>query len=116
MPGILPWVVMLMCSLLIPGKSQAGLLATWSMQQGNSMIMEFQDHDNFRINVGKHSYILMSQGKGYTVSHQGDEWVATSIDSIRNMMEQSGMGDLMKQAQADRRPEEQKGKTPGNRV
>ncbi len=101
MPGLLPLCVTFVLNLLLPGIVQAGLLATWSMQRGHSMTMEYQDKENFRINVGDSAYILMSQGKGYTVSQEGDEWVATSIESLKKMMEQSGMADLLKQAQGE---------------
>ncbi len=47
------------------------------------------------MNIGKDSYILMSQGKGYMVSKEDGEWVATSIESMNKMMDMSGMRDLM---------------------
>ena len=101
MPALITLCVMLMVSLLVPGMVQADLRAIWAMQANNSMTMEYRNKDTFRINVGDYSYILMSEGKGYTVAKEGDEWVATSIDSIRRMMEQSGIGDLLKQPQME---------------
>ena len=51
------------------------LVATWSMKDGPLMTIELQDQDNFRMNMGKDSYILMNQGKGYMVSKEKGEWV-----------------------------------------
>jgi hypothetical protein len=85
------------------------LVATWSMKDGPLMTIELQDQDNFRMNMGADSYILMSQGKGYMVSKEKGEWVATSMESMKKMMEMSGIGDLMarmgeKHVQDDRPP------------
>jgi len=85
------------------------IVATWSMKDGPLMTIELQDQDNFRMNMGEDSYILMSQGKGYMVSKEKGEWVATSMEDMKKMMEMSGIKDLMsqmarKQIQDDRPP------------
>ena len=85
------------------------LVATWSMKDGPLMTIELQNQDNFRMNMGEDSYILISQGKGYMVSKEKGEWVATSMESMKKMMEMSGIGDLMarmgkKHVQDDRPP------------
>jgi hypothetical protein len=89
--------------------SAEDLVATWSMKDGPFMTIELQDQDNFRMNMGKDAYILMSQGKGYMVSKEKGEWVATSMEAMKKMMESSGIRDLMSQmgrkpAQDDRPP------------
>lgn len=66
------------------------------------MTIELQDQDNFRMNMGESSYLLMSQGKGYMVSKERGEWVATSMEAMKKMMEMSGIRDLM--AQMGRKP------------
>jgi len=85
------------------------LVATWSMKDGPLMTIELKDQENFRMNVGTDSYVLMSQGKGYMVSKEDGEWVATSMESMKKMLEMSGMRDLManrgkKQVKNDRPP------------
>jgi len=85
------------------------LVATWSMKDGPLMTIELKDQENFRMNIGTDSYVLMSQGKGYMVSKEDGEWVATSMESMKKMLEMSGMRDLManrgkKQVKNDRPP------------
>ena len=97
-------------SLMGPGRGHAeDLVATWYMKDGPLMTIELQDQDNFRMNMGADSYILMNQGKGYMVSKEDGEWVATSMESLKKMMEMSGIRDLMakmgkKHVQDDRPP------------
>jgi len=85
------------------------LVATWSMKDGPLMTIELKDQENFRMNIGTDSYVLMSQGKGYMVSKEDGEWFATSMESMKKMMEMSGMRNLMakmgkKHVQNDRPP------------
>ena len=101
-------------SLIGNGKVNAeSLIATWFMKDGPGMTIELQDQENFRMNLGAGSYILMSQGKGYMVSKEDGEWVAMSMESMKKMMEMSGIGDLMarmgeKHAQESSAPQFQK--------
>ena len=104
--------IFLMATLSLIGAVRANaedLVATWSMKDGPLMIIELQDQDNFRMNIGTDSYVLMSQGKGYMVSKEDGEWFATSMESMKKMMEMSGMRNLMakmgkKHVQNDRPP------------
>lgn len=92
--------VFLMATLSIFGVGMVNaedLVATWSMKDGPLMTIELQDQDNFRMNMGEDSYILMSQGKGYMVSKEQGEWVATSMEDMKKMMEMSGIRDLISQ-------------------
>lgn len=73
------------------------LVAVWAVKDAPPMTMELKDQDNFRMNMGEDGYILMSQGKGYMVSKEKDEWVATSMKSMKKMMEMSGIRELMSQ-------------------
>ena len=110
MKHILAIFLMATLSLIGAGRANAeDLVATWSMKDGPLMIIELQDQDNFRMNIGTDSYVLMSQGKGYMVSKEDGEWVATSMESMKKMMEMAGMRDLMakmgkKHVQNDRPP------------
>ncbi len=92
--------VFLMATLSLFGVGMVNaedLVATWSMKDGPLMTIELQDQDNFRMNMGEGSYILMSQGKGYMVSNEKGEWVATSMEDMKKMMEMSGIRDLISQ-------------------
>ncbi len=71
------------------------LIATWSMKDGPGMTIELQDQDNFRMNMGADTYILVNQGKGYLVSKEDGEWVAMSMESMKEIMKMSGIQDLM---------------------
>ncbi len=89
------------------------LVATWSLKDGPPMTIELQDQDNFRMNLGTDAYLLMSQGNGFMVSKENGEWVAMSMESMKRMMEMSGIGDLMarmgeKHAQEGSAPQFQK--------
>lgn len=96
MKPILAIFLMATLSLIGAGRANAeDLVATWSMKDGPLMTIELKDQDNFRMNMGADSYILMSQGKGYMVSKEDGEWVATSMEDMKKMMEMSGMQDLM---------------------
>jgi hypothetical protein len=90
--------IFLMASMLLFGVSMVSgkdLIATWSMKDGPLMTIELQDQDNFRMNMGKDAYILMSRGKGYMVSKEKGEWVATSMQAMKKMMQMSGIQDLL---------------------
>ncbi len=83
-------------SLIGNGKVNAeSLIATWSMKDAPSMTIELQDQDNFRMNMGTATYILVNQGKGYLVSKEDGEWVAMSMESMKEIMKMSGIQDLM---------------------
>ncbi len=71
------------------------LIATWSMKDGPLMTIELQDQENFRMNMGADTYILVNQGKGYLVSREDGEWVAMSMESMKEIMKMSGIQDLM---------------------
>ena len=45
--------------------------------------------------MGSDSYVLVNQGKGYLVSKKDGEWLAMSMESMKKMMEMSGIQDLM---------------------
>ncbi len=71
------------------------LIATWSMKDAPSMTIELQDQDNFRMNMGADTYVLVNQGKGYLVTKEGGEWVAMSMESMKELMKMSGIQNLM---------------------
>lgn len=71
------------------------LIATWSMKDAPALTIELQDQDNFRMNMGAETYILVSQGKGYLVTREDGAWVAMSMESMKEFMRMSGIEDLM---------------------
>ncbi len=71
------------------------LIATWSMKDAPAMTIELQDQDNLRMNMGTDTYILVNQGKGYLVTKEDGEWVAMSMESMKEIMKMSGIQNLM---------------------
>lgn len=109
MKSVISTILIATVSFIGTGLVQAeDLVASWSIKDGPPMTLELQDQDNFRMNMGEDSYILMSKGKGYMVSKEDGEWVATSMESMKKMMEMSGIRDMItrmgKKNNQDNRP------------
>jgi hypothetical protein len=90
--------------LLWPGLVWADLVGTYDLTEGDMMVVEYHDENNFRINMGSEGYVLMHQGKAYIVSKQNGEWEAMSVESMKAMMSQMGFGQQVEQTIADRTP------------
>ncbi len=92
--------------ILLTTPNASDLVGKWKIKDGPPVSMEYHDENNFRMNMGSDSYALMNTGKGYIVSRDNNEWVATSMDEMRRMFEQSGIGGFLNRNQHQMRREE----------
>ncbi len=82
----------LFCSTLPATLNASDLIGKWAIKDSSPITVEYHDENTFRMNMNSESYVLMNKGKGYIVSQDNGEWVATSMDEMARMMEQSGIG------------------------
>ena len=90
--------------MMFPGLVRADLMGTYSLREGNVMVIEYRDDNNFRINIGPDGYVLMNNGKAYMVSKQDGKWEAVSVESMKAMMDRMGFGARMQETMRDSTP------------
>ncbi len=80
-------VLTLLMLLLFANSIWAGdIVATWETQNSNPLKLSYRDDSHIRMESSPDGYLLITDGKTYSLNRQDDRWNAIDMDQMSGML------------------------------
>lgn len=78
-------------ALFLVTSAWADVSATYTVKGGDTIRISYRDSDHIRMQVSKDNFLLLADGKVWSVTRQGGGWIAMDLNQMSGMMKGFGM-------------------------